>query len=782
MTSISDTLNGLFAAALVRVAGEAGRGVDPLIRPAGDARFGDYQSNVAMSLGKRLGRKPRELAEALVEALRPEAKAVLASMEVAGPGFINLHLNDEWLAETLDAIPEFTGETPGPHRRDAGATPDRLGIEPAATPETVVVDYSSPNVAKQMHVGHLRSTIIGDAIARVLEFEGHRVVRQNHIGDWGTQFGHMILALWHICMRGETYIRENLDGLRKAVSDGNESALAHRLESIVQMHNTDNDSDREGERFSRFLKGLEGQEKLPPSLPETYQFVSLIDNLTPGRGFTTTIHSQGRTIPYENLSREITSMLQQGGKGNEQERKAWSWAKELTLKHYDRIYRRLGVSLTRGDVRGESFYEARLPAVVTEVKDRFGPGAGNSAGEASGIAIQVKESEGALCVFHTNAKGEPVFKKPDGKPLPLIIQKSGRHGPDGQKVEGAFLYATTDLAAVKFRIEELGAERIIYVTDARQIQHFEMVFATVLAAGWTEGQRDSGTEGQRDHVLSAESRRPAVPPSRHRAPVRLEHVSFGSILGADRKPLKTRSGENVKLADLLDEAVGRAKTLILANEADPQKKRGFDAREIELIAEAVGIGAVKYADLSQNRQSDYVFSWDKMLAMEGNTAPYMMYAYARIRSIYRKGADGGMSQEGERGRGGESDIRVAPSPPPPLASSAARADRARRAGGAGAGARGASVRRDGGGGRGGAEAQPADGLPLRAGGRVHEVLRELPGPGGGHAGAAGVAPAPLRPDGPHSARGPRPARHPRGGKDVVCSPQSVAQSAKLQSC
>jgi len=509
MESILGHLNGLFQAALVRILGEQGRDLDPLIRPAGDPKFGDYQSNVAMSLAKRLKQKPRDVAGRIIDAIGPAAAEMCESFEIAGPGFINIRLKNDWLAWMLNAIPE-----PGED--------DRLGIEPVAEPQAVVVDYSSPNIAKQMHVGHLRSTIIGDTFARVLEFEGHKVIRQNHIGDWGTQFG-MLIA----------HLKEQMPTALNGSSD---------------VHLAD---------LEAFYREANARAEKDPLFQE---------------------RARAEVV---SLHRHEPAAL-----------RAWQYIVDESRNHYMPVYRRLGVSLTQADERGESFYNDRLPALVGELEKQSGaPG------------MFVIESDGALCVFLQTHAGEPLFKNPDGDPFPLIVRKS----------DGAFLYATTDLAAIKFRVDELHADRIIYVTGAPQSQHFEMVFATARAAGWLRHRSGQGE-------------------------VQLEHASFGSILGADHRPLKTRSGENVKLAELLDEAVSRAEQLIRTSEADPGKRRGFSEAQIKDIAEAVGIGAVKYADLSQNRQSDYLFSWDRMLAMEGNTAPYLMYAYARIRSIYRKGA------------------------------------------------------------------------------------------------------------------------------------------------
>jgi arginyl-tRNA synthetase len=511
MKSIVAQLRELFSQALIHVMGEDGRSVDPLIRAAGDERFGDYQSNVAMSLAKRLKSKPRDLAQQIVDALPEEAERMCAPMEIAGPGFINIRLKDEWLNEALNRVPTEEQN-------------ERLGMESEENPRNVVVDYSGPNIAKQMHVGHLRSTIIGDSIARIMAFEGHKVIRQNHIGDWGTQFG-MLCAL-----------------LKEKMPEALDNPDQVHLEDLEGFYREANSRDREDPEF------------------------------------------------HERARQEVVALHN----NDPSTLKAWQYIVEESRRHYLPVYQRLNVSLSREDERGESFYSDRLSSVVQELEEQFKPTAAHP-------RLEVREDQGALCIFHKTPDGKPLFSGQEDEPLPMIIRKS----------DGAFLYATTDLAALKFRIEALKAQQVVYVTDARQKQHFEMVFATAELASWTS--QNNG--------------------------VRLDHVTFGSILGEDRKPLKTRSGENIRLADLLEEAVSRAEQMIRQNEADPNKQRGFNEEEIRDIAEAVGIGAVKYADLSQNRQSDYVFSWDKMLAMDGNTAPYMMYAYARIRSIYRKGAE-----------------------------------------------------------------------------------------------------------------------------------------------
>ncbi len=529
MATLQEQLKAVLTEAIVGVMGEEGREVDPLLAPSGDDKFGDYQSNVAMSLAKKLRQKPRDLATALIDAMPPAMSAMCEAPEVAGPGFINLKLKDDWLAGQLEAIPAAEGD-------------DRIGIAATQEPQTIVVDYSGPNIAKEMHIGHIRSTIIGDTFARVLAFEGHRVIRQNHIGDWGTQFG-MLCAL-----------------LKEKMPDA--------IDKPEQVHLSD---------LEAFYREAKTRDDADPDF-------------------------------HERARREVVALHN----GEPETLKAWQYIVDESRAHYMALYDRLGVSMTREDERGESFYAERLAPMVEDLAKSFAPGQ-QSNGQEGQPRIRVEESDGALCIFHEDAQGEPIFKNPKGDPLPMIIRKS----------DGAFLYDTTDLAAAKFRIEEISADRIIYVTDARQMQHFEMLFTAVRAAGWTH--RDKGRE------------------------VQLEHATFGSILGEDRKPFKTRSGENIKLADLLDEAVARAEKLVRETEADPQRRRGFTEEEIRDVAEAVGIGAVKYADLAQNRQSDYVFSWNKMLAMDGNTAPYLMYAYARIRSIYRKAAESSGSDSTDEG-------------------------------------------------------------------------------------------------------------------------------------
>jgi arginyl-tRNA synthetase len=547
-----------------------GQNVPAIVTPATDPKFGDYQSNNALALAKQLKENPRQLAEKIIANLQIDD--ICEKPQIAGAGFINLRLKPEFVAETLRKI----------------NTPENLGIEKAKKPETVVVDFSGPNIAKQMHVGHLRSTIIGDSICRMLELAGHKVIRQNHIGDWGTQFGMVVLGLWHICIAEEKhgdqkpYYQTELEELRTCAKDTEKIKFICRR--IADRQETDWSDDRDGEKFFKpFLNKLKRRDESEvwEKILIAYQYMNILEETITGMGLMnpTIKDNKLQDIPFESLSRYITTMLQKGGEKNKQERDAWEFVKAVTLEECNKIYEKLHVTLKDSDVRGESFYKDMLADVVNDLKK-------------TGIAV---ESNGAICIFPEG------FKTKEGKPMPFIIQKS----------DGAYLYATTDLAALRYRTNELKADRIIYVTDARQKLHFEMLFAVAKMAGWTDDK------------------------------VKLQHVTFGSVLGEDGKPLKTRSGENVKLKELLDEAVKRAKAVV--EEKNPELSDG----EKEKIANAVGIGAVKYADFSNNRTSDYIFSFDKMLAMDGNTAPYMQYAYARVKSIGRKGQEKGINVEKE---------------------------------------------------------------------------------------------------------------------------------------
>lgn len=457
---------------------------DPAVTVAQNEKFGDYQSNAAMGLAKQVaaqtGQKtnPRAVAEKIKAAVVPLLGDMAAEVSIAGPGFINVRLSPAWIAGQLASL-------------DA-----RMGIDPVAAPQTVVVDYSGPNIAKEMHVGHLRSTIIGDCIARTLAFVGQNVIRQNHVGDWGLQMGMVTYALEQEGVAEKPLSLADLERLYKDINKASEDPAVRR-----QM------ADR-------------------------------------------------------------TRQLQQTDKS---QLVGWQRVRDLTLSSAQQMYGRLGVQLSEQDVRGESSYSDDYAPMLAELK-------------ASGKAV---ETQGAIGIF------PPGFMNKEGDPRPFIIQSR----------DGTYQYPTFDLAALRYRVMQLHAQRIIYTHDSRQAEHFAMLFAVAKVLGL-------------DKVNSHE--------------VRFDYSPFGTVLGEDGKPLKTRSGENVKLADLIQEAEDRAYKLVTEKNPElPEDQR-------RKIAHSVGVGGVKYADLSHDRTSDYVFSWDKMLAMDGNTAPYLQYAYARIRSIFRK--------------------------------------------------------------------------------------------------------------------------------------------------
>jgi len=496
MKPVKDQLEERISEAMKQYA--PGAGICPaIVRTSTDPGFGDYQANGVMALAKELKTDPRKLAEEVVNNL--DVDDICEKPEVAGPGFINLRLKADFIAERLLEI--------------STDSQNRLGIEKTAEPKTIVVDFSGPNIAKQMHVGHLRSTIIGDCICRTLEFLGHDVKRQNHIGDWGTQFGMLCALLWR---------------KRKEASKRGEEVSTPRILADLDA-------------FYKEASRLFDEDK---------------DFAEEARAAIAGLHA-----------------------GEQRWLAVWNQIVRESLRHFDEIYKELVIVWPVDGIRGESKYKDDLPGVVEDLQK----------------LPETEKSDGAICVFPQG------FKNKEGQPLPLIIQKS----------DGAFLYATTDLAALRYRVEELKADGIIYVTDARQSLHFQMVFAVARMAGWAK----ENTE--------------------------LIHVTFGSVLGEKGTPLKTRSGENVKLKELLDEAVERAKTVVEEKNPDLPKDKKAE------IAKAVGIGAVKYADYSNNRTSDYIFSFDKMLAMDGNTAPYMQYAYARIKSIERKAKTKGVDVEKE---------------------------------------------------------------------------------------------------------------------------------------
>jgi arginyl-tRNA synthetase len=546
MPTIAAQLDRIFRSAIQDAFNMAS---DPQIGVSQNDKFGDYQSNAAMGLAKLMAEKtgakanPRAIAEQIVGKLK--LGDVASEVTIAGPGFINVRLSPGWLGERLN---EISGDA-------------RLGIAPVAEAQTIVVDYSGPNIAKEMHVGHLRSTIIGDAISRVLEFQGNKIIRQNHIGDWGTQFGRVVLAIWYLVMADHLNQMEALNGLvarMKSASDAkDEAAKGEVVKALGELHRYFLSQDPDGTKiFEPKIGALKLQ--LGP-LEALYQFVT---SATDGNAAETEMIG-GNSLA--SLPRLFTTFIQDPkNPANKQEELAWRKASEATLETCNEIYTKLGVKLLPGDVRGESAYQDDLPGVVAELK-------------AAKIAV---ESEGATVVMVP------------GYEAPLMIQKS----------DGGFLYGTTDLAAIRYRITKLGAQRIVYSHDSRQQQHFAQVFWTAKQVGWA---RD----------------------------VTLEYAPFGTMLGDDGKPFKSRSGTTVKLKDLLDEAEERALRVVTEKQPElPEARR-------KAIAHSVGIGAVKYADLAKDRVSDYVFSFDKILALDGNTAPYLQYARARIRSIFRKAGD-----------------------------------------------------------------------------------------------------------------------------------------------
>jgi len=469
LATITDLLAPVFAEL------NGGEPADPTVRPSDRA---DAQINGALSLAKQLGTNPRELAQRILDS--GALDGVATELEVAGPGFVNVTFAPEFLAAHLAEV----------------AGDDRLGIAAVAPAKTVVVDYSAPNVAKEMHVGHLRTTLIGDALVRMLDFLGHRVIRENHIGDWGTPFG---MLIEHLVDLGEERAAEHLS-----------------------------------------LGDLDGFYK------------------EARRAFDASEEFQDR-------ARQRVVLLQGG---DVETQRLWGLLVELSTKHFNTVYEMLGVHLTDDDLAGESTYQPLMPEVIERLR----------------ALDLLTESDGADVVF------PPGFTNRDGDPLPLIVQKGA----------GGFNYATSDLACVIDRVDRLGADLILYVVDAGQQQHFQMVFAVAEMAGWLAPPREA------------------------------VHVAFGIVLGTDRKRLRSRSGEPMKFVDLLDEALERAAVAI------DEKNPDLTADQRAALVHTIGIGAVKYAELSTDRIKDYVFDWDRMLSFDGNTGPYLQYAHARICSIFRR--------------------------------------------------------------------------------------------------------------------------------------------------
>lgn len=477
---MKEQLEALLADALtaLKQAGTIPADVTPRIqldRPR-DKTHGDFASNLAMMLAKPAQKNPRELATAIIAAI--PSNDLIAKADIAGPGFINFSISQQQLLDQLQAA-----------YSDA-----KLNVQVAEPGKRIVIDYSSPNLAKEMHVGHLRSAIIGDAVSRVAEFLGHTVVRQNHVGDWGTQFG-MLLA--------------HMESLAEANAE-------------LELSNLENFYKAAKKRFD--------------DSPE-----------------------------FAQRARELVVKLQSG---DAYCKALWQQFIDVSLTHCQEVYDRLGVKLTRADVMAESAYNNDLAQVVKDL-------------DAQGLLV---EDQGAQCVFLEE------FANKDGEPLPVIVQKTG----------GGFLYATTDLAAIRYRQNQLHADHVMYFVDQRQGLHFQQIFTLARKAGFAKPE------------------------------LGLDHFGFGTVMGKDGKPFKSRDGGVTKLADLLDEAERRALTMV------QQKSTDLSAAEQAHIARVVGISSVKYADLSKNRMSDYIFDWDTMLSFEGNTAPYLLYAYTRVNSLFAK--------------------------------------------------------------------------------------------------------------------------------------------------
>ncbi|MCG3039393.1 arginine--tRNA ligase [Streptomyces fenghuangensis] len=490
--SLAATVHQRVADALSAALPEAAS-ADPLLRRSDRA---DFQANGMLALAKKLGGNPRELAGRVVAAL-PETDEI-AGIEVSGPGFLNITVSDAAIVRTLAAR----------------AADERLGVPYAERPGTTVIDYSQPNVAKEMHVGHLRSTVIGDAIVQILEHQGEKVVRRHHIGDWGTQFGMLIQYLVE-----HPHELDHASGEEAGGSGASGEAAMSRLNRLYKASRALFDSDEE----------------------------------------------------FKARARDRVVLLQSGDQATLE---MWRRIVGESMIYFHAVYDQLDVEIRDADVVGESAYNDDLQQVVKELED-------------SGVAVR---SDGALCVFFDDVKG------PDGKPVPLIVQKSN----------GGFGYAATDLAAIRDRVGKLGADTLLYVVDARQALHFKMVFETARRAGWLP-------EGA------------------------ARQLAFGTVLGKDGKPFKTREGETVRLVDLLDEAVERA-TAVVREKAE-QGGLGLTEEEIAERGAQVGIGAVKYADLSTSMSRDYVFDLDRMVSLNGDTSVYLQYAYARIQSILRKAGD-----------------------------------------------------------------------------------------------------------------------------------------------
>lgn len=559
--SILQTLKTRFASALEPLADD----VEPLlemIRSSQDPKFGDFQANCAMPLSKKLGKQPREVAAEIVANL--EVSDLCAPPEVAGPGFINLKLKDDWIAARTNAI---TGD-------------DRLGVEPTANPKHVIVDFSSPNVAKPMHVGHLRSSVIGDAICRTLKFAGHKVTSDNHIGDWGTQFG-MIIYGYRNFVDADAYTNDAVSELARLYKLVNQlsdyHAAKNRLEPLKEqlaeqtseLESAEAAADPTDKKAKKKMKSQRRNvQNTKDAIASATEKLTAVDNDTELKSLAES-HSD-----IAKLARQETSKLHAGDADNQA---LWDEFLPECLKALDRVYEQLNVEFDL--TLGESYYNPMLSNVVSSLTEKR----------------LARESDGATCVFV------------EGNEAPFIVKKT----------DGAYTYATTDLATIQYRVEELKADEILYVVDKRQSEHFNLLFSTCELWGFED--------------------------------LKCQHVSFGTVMGSDGKPFKTRSGDNVGLESLIDEAIARAGSVVAEND-DRRDTPALTSEQRAEVAEIVGVGGIKYADLHHNRDSDYEFKWEKMLASTGDTATYMQYAYARICGIFR---EVGVDRESLTGSGGQ---------------------------------------------------------------------------------------------------------------------------------
>lgn len=551
--SVLGELRARFDAALGGLVGSTAEYL-ALIRRSQNERFGDYQADLAMPLAKRLGLKPRDLAAQITARL--DVADLAAPPELAGPGFINLRLRDDYLARRVNAL----------------IHDERLGVPSVETSRTFVLDYSAPNVAKPMHVGHIRSTVIGDALYRILKFVGHHVISDNHIGDWGTQFGMILYGFRHF-LDEEAYRRNPVAELARIYR------VVRRLMDYHEGKASLPEQEAERERHGRAVQELREQvaaadgparsklekelRRAEAALAEAERDLQAVKALI--GGVENDPEWSRWAAAHPDIGKAVLAETAKLHAGDAENLRLWREFLPHSRDEMERIYRRLGISFDH--TLGESFYHDQLADLTEELLRR-------------GIA---RISDGAVCIFF------------DDLAVPMIIRKQ----------DGAFLYASTDLATLRWRMENWRPNAILYVVDHRQSLHFRQLFAAARMLGYRD--------------------------------VTLEHVSFGTVLGEDGRPFRTRAGDTVGLESLLDEAVRRAAEIVAANDDAKPQGPELSPEERHRVAEVVGIGALKYADLSQNRSSDYVFSYDKMLAMTGNTGTYMQYAYARIQNIFAKG-------------------------------------------------------------------------------------------------------------------------------------------------